>query len=144
MALTLKPGDELRLRVSAPSPVLALRIGPAPKAGYTLALSSKVHAIPGRSLGHHATEADVWGAIAKLTACWPVDVAPLPEAPHYDLSLVLVIEGTPVRTMEQQRFGAQPELWAGLADYAAGRQADLALEMAGREENAARRGTGWR
>jgi hypothetical protein len=144
VALTLKPGDELRLRVSAPTPVLALRIGPAPKAGYQLSLSSRVHGIPDRPLGHHATEAAVWGAIAKLTACWPVDVAPLPEAPYYDLSLVLVIEGTPVRTMEQQRFGSQAELWAGLADYAAGRQADLALEMAGREEDASRRGMGRR
>ena len=140
MALALKAGDELRLRISAPKPVLAFRIIPS-DSGYDLALSSKIPGAPSRALGHHATEAAVWSAVAKLAECWPMEAAPLPDATAYELSLVLVIAGDVAKTLESQRFDSALEVWKGLADYAGGRQADIALASAGREENASR--SGW-
>ena len=130
----------MRLRISTPKPVLAFRILPS-DGGYDLALSSKIPGAQSRALGHHATEAAIWSAIAKLAECWPMEAAPLTDAPAYELSLVLVIAGDVAKTLESQRFDSSLEVWKGLADYAGGRQADIALASAAREENASR--SGW-
>ncbi len=72
-----------------------------------------------------------------------IDVKPGPKG-QFDLVITLVISGTVTKKMDAWRFGSEGEMWAGLAEFAAGKLADLALEMHGQEDSAAPYGRGSR
>lgn len=148
MALVIRPGDEYRLRVtlgSKPSPELRLRIT-QDRGAYDLALLSSMPGITNRALGSFGSESQLWAGIAVLAVQWPSTGQPLPESNVYVLALLLaIVGGASTRTMDSHRFATEAELWAGLADYAAGRQADIAMSMlAAMEESEGRRGRVYR
>ena len=141
MALALKPGTELRLRVStagkAGTELLRLRITQTPK-GYDLGLLSGLAEIEGRVIGKYPSECEVWAAVAILASTWP-DSPALPVAAQYELAMLLVVHGAG-KVLTSLLYPSSTELWAGMADYAAGRQADIALAMIPAQEEHRGRG----
>jgi hypothetical protein len=140
VTLVVKRGDEYRLRISTAgkggAEHLRLRVT-QPRVGYDLGLLSAVPGIKGRVIGEFRTEPELWAAIASLASTWPA-TPPLPPAGQYELATLLAILGIPGKVLDSHLYSTEAELWAGLADHAAGRQADLALAMLALEENAAR------
>lgn len=140
--MILKPGTELHLRIGTvlakASELLRLRIARA-GAGVELGLYSGVPTIEGRVIGEYLAELDLWAAVAILAAAW--DGAPLPSSPSFELAMVLVVVGAGSRVLTSLRFSTERELWAGLADYAAGRQADIAMLAMAQEERDRYRGS---
>jgi len=141
----LKPGTELHLRIGtslAKAPeLLRLRIARA-GAGVELGLFSGVSTIEGRVIGSYFAELDLWAAVAIFASGW--DGAPLPVAPQFELAMVLFVVGAGSRVLTSLRFASERDLWAGLADYAAGRQADIAMLAMQQEERDRYRGSGTR
>lgn len=69
-----------------------------------------------------------------------IDAKPGPRKGQFDLVVTLVVAGKIEHQLDALRFNSEAELWAGLAEFAAGKLADLALEMHAREENESRSG----
>lgn len=143
--MILKPGTELHLRIGTSlakaSELLRLRIARA-GTGVELGLYSGVPTIEGRVIGSFFAELDLWAAVAIFAAEW--DGAPLPASPSFELAMVLVVVGAGSKVLTSLRFASERELWAGLADYAAGRQADIAMVAMQQEERERYRGSGSR
>jgi hypothetical protein len=72
-----------------------------------------------------------------------IDVKPGPKGKFY-IVITLVLGGTVTRKMDAMEFGSEIEMWGGLAEFAAGKQADLALEAHEKEDSAAPYGRGGR
>lgn len=73
-----------------------------------------------------------------------IDVKPGPRKGQFDLVITLVVANTVPMRMDAWSFNSEAEMWGALAEFAAGKLADLALEMHGKEESAAQAGRGGR
>jgi hypothetical protein len=65
------------------------------------------------------------------------EIKPGPRLGQFDLIISLVIANATVRKMDALRFDSEAEAWGGLAEFAAGKLADLAVAMHGVVEESA-------
>lgn len=64
-----------------------------------------------------------------------IDVKAGTRPGQFELVVTLVIAGSAVRRMDAWKYESESAMWAGLAEFAAGRQADLALEAHDRDDS---------
>jgi hypothetical protein len=139
-ALVLNRADSIRFTLAgkpvgkAEKPkVRTIDVTPGPKLGFTLVVD---RASAQSKVSPYNSEAEMWAGLASLAAQDVDRLGGDPKKGQFDLVITLVIANTVTKQMDAWRFTSEIEMLRGLAEFAAGKLADLALEMHGREEGA--------